>query len=222
MNERVSEQLKKYTHNDCLFFSGDHILANKITKNPFLPLQKTLDKLKPKIHNMLVDGELIMINGEIDLSSDDLAKENLASYSVKRFLVEMDPANQSKILRALHWLNWDRQSKFCGKCGSILEEKIDVTEKKCPTCNTSIFPRFSPAVMVLIQKEDRTALLRLDPLGVVKPPTTVARHSVADLVQGRRTPHSPRNRDNADRRALPSWPSSPRQRTGRAPRRRDC
>jgi NAD+ diphosphatase len=63
-------------------------------------------------------------------------------------------------MRALHWLNWDRQSQFCGRCGSALEGKMDATEKKCPTCETSIFPRFSPAVMVLIRKGDKILLAR--------------------------------------------------------------
>lgn len=160
MKERLSEQLKKYTNNDGLFFMGDKILVDKTTKNPFLPLQNTLDKLNFTILNALVDGSLIMVNGEIDLTEDELDKKNFSRYSVKKFLAESKPDDWSPILRAFHWINWDRQSKFCGRCGSVLEEKMDATEKKCPSCKTSIFPRFSPAVMVLIQNEDQILLAR--------------------------------------------------------------
>lgn len=86
--------------------------------------------------------------------------EIFQTFSVKRFLSEVDEVVQSRILRAYHRLNWESQSQYCGKCGTPLEYKSDSTEKKCLVCKVSFFPRFSPAVMVLIQKEDKLLLAR--------------------------------------------------------------
>jgi NAD+ diphosphatase len=47
-------------------------------------------------------------------------------------------------------MNWYAQNKFCGKCGSKTIEKPDERAIVCPNCNTVIFPKISPAVIVAI------------------------------------------------------------------------
>jgi NAD+ diphosphatase len=47
-------------------------------------------------------------------------------------------------------MNWYANNKFCGKCGSATKEKKDERAIICPSCNTIIFPKISPAVIVAI------------------------------------------------------------------------
>ena len=47
-------------------------------------------------------------------------------------------------------MNWYAQNKFCGKCGSKTIEKSDERAIACPNCNTVVFPKISPAVIVAI------------------------------------------------------------------------
>lgn len=142
----------------CLFFAGDQLIVNITTKNPILPYQSTVDALQLNILNALSDGSIRIISCKMDPSNE--ANPVLGTFPVKRFLSEVDATLQSRILRAYHWLNWESQSQYCGKCGTPLEYKADSTEKKCLACNLSFFPRFSPAVMVLIQKDDKILLAR--------------------------------------------------------------
>lgn len=59
--------------------------------------------------------------------------------------------------KASEILTWDRDSRFCPSCGTatILAGPI---VKRCPQCRKEIYPRISPAIIVLIKKGD-TALL---------------------------------------------------------------
>jgi NAD+ diphosphatase len=61
-------------------------------------------------------------------------------------------------LQAVHLFNWDKTSRFCGKCGSktLLDEKLKA--KKCQQCGNIIFPRISPAVIVAIEKDKKLLL----------------------------------------------------------------
>jgi NAD+ diphosphatase len=50
----------------------------------------------------------------------------------------------------LQLMNWYSQNKFCGKCGSHTLEKSDERAIVCPNCNTIVFPKISPAIIVAI------------------------------------------------------------------------
>jgi NAD+ diphosphatase len=47
-------------------------------------------------------------------------------------------------------MNWYTENKFCGKCGSKTKEKSDERAIICSNCNTIVFPKISPAVIVAI------------------------------------------------------------------------
>ena len=55
-------------------------------------------------------------------------------------------------------MSWYSQNKFCGKCGSETKEKNDERAIICPNCNTLIFPKISPAIIVAITCNDKILL----------------------------------------------------------------
>jgi NAD+ diphosphatase len=55
-------------------------------------------------------------------------------------------------------MNWYSQNKYCGKCGSKTQEKTDERALICPDCNTIVFPKISPAVIVAIICNDKILL----------------------------------------------------------------
>ena len=55
-------------------------------------------------------------------------------------------------------LTWYEQNKFCGKCGSKTQEKEDERAIICPNCNTMVFPKISPAIIVAITCNDKILL----------------------------------------------------------------
>lgn len=61
---------------------------------------------------------------------------------------------------AVHILDWDRASLFCGRCGASLTMRGDLRAKECSACKRLVFPRISPAIIVAIERGDRLLLAR--------------------------------------------------------------
>lgn len=53
------------------------------------------------------------------------------------------------------YISWSSNHRFCGKCGSLTEDKKDERAKICTACRQIYFPRLSPAVIVAVVKDDR-------------------------------------------------------------------
>jgi NAD+ diphosphatase len=63
-------------------------------------------------------------------------------------------------LTAVHLIEWDESSRFCSKCRGPLTVRTDVRAKECPECKRLEFPRLSPAIIVLIERDDALLLAR--------------------------------------------------------------
>jgi NAD+ diphosphatase len=62
--------------------------------------------------------------------------------------------------RAVQLLDWDRQHRFCGRCGAATEAKPEERSRVCPACKLGAYPRLSPAVMALVRREGELLLAR--------------------------------------------------------------
>ena len=60
--------------------------------------------------------------------------------------------------KAFQILNWDKNSRYCPMCG-VPTVQISPIAKKCPQCRQEIYPRISPAIIVLIRREDSILLV---------------------------------------------------------------
>jgi len=154
------QQLTNHLAKPCLFFIGKKIIVDSATMNPMLSFQQTVDALSLRLNSSFLDGTTIIIECQSASTPEEFSTLGYVAYQVNQFLPKVDTDNQFQILRAFHWLNWHKQSKPCGKCGKILKVGFDTTEKKCAACDLSFFPRFSPAVLVLIHHEDKILLAR--------------------------------------------------------------
>lgn len=57
---------------------------------------------------------------------------------------------------------WRTVNRFCGKCGAAMRPHENPTERAfvCPECGYTVYPRISPAVIVLVTKGDEILLQR--------------------------------------------------------------
>lgn len=54
----------------------------------------------------------------------------------------------------LSTLIWHEETKFCGKCGNNLEiSTIEKNSKFCKNCNSFIYPRLNPAIIIAVKKD---------------------------------------------------------------------
>lgn len=63
-------------------------------------------------------------------------------------------------LVGLHLRNWYLQNRFCGTCGIQTQHKTDERAVVCPACNTVVYPKISPAIIVAILSNDKILLAR--------------------------------------------------------------
>lgn len=87
-----------------------------------------------------------------DESDRRMMKDLRASYDVLPFEEYYKAGKASQIL------NWDKNSRYCPMCG-VPTIQVSPIAKKCPECRQEFYPRISPAVIVLIKKEDKVLLV---------------------------------------------------------------
>lgn len=63
-------------------------------------------------------------------------------------------------MRAVQVLAWDRTHQFCGACGSPTTLGNHERVRSCSTCKLTVYPRISPAMMVLVTRGNELLLGR--------------------------------------------------------------
>lgn len=62
--------------------------------------------------------------------------------------------------RAFQIVEWDRSHQYCGRCGTHTRDRTNERAKECPACGYVLFPRISPAMMVLVTRGRELLLAR--------------------------------------------------------------
>jgi len=87
----------------------------------------------------------------------------LGEFKDLRFLGTMLPPDEANIAaHARAIVLWHRVTLYCGKCGSASQPEAGGNTRRCcnPDCDTEIFPRTDPAIIVLVADGDRCLLGR--------------------------------------------------------------
>jgi NAD+ diphosphatase len=62
--------------------------------------------------------------------------------------------------RAIQIVEWDRNHRYCGACGTPTEIATAERSRACPQCGLSHFPRIAPSMIVAVEREDAILLAR--------------------------------------------------------------
>ena len=127
-----------------------------------LPLQKNNNPLwfepaRPLYLGRLGDTQLWAADAPAEAGAPPPGHgfENLrALFSV------LDDAHFAIAGRAVQLLDWDRQHRYCGRCGTPTEAKPDERARICPSCRLTAYPKIAPAVMALVRREGEILLAR--------------------------------------------------------------
>jgi NAD+ diphosphatase len=63
--------------------------------------------------------------------------------------------------RAVQIVAWDRNHRFCGRCGTPTEPHPAERVRRCPNCGLAAYPRLTPAVIVLVTRGEHEELALL-------------------------------------------------------------
>jgi len=62
--------------------------------------------------------------------------------------------------RAYQILEWDRNHRYCSRCGTPTELRTDERSRSCPACRYTTYPPVTPAIMILITHGRKLLLAR--------------------------------------------------------------
>ena len=88
---------------------------------------------------------------------------DLGEFKDLRFLGTVLPPDEANLVaHARAIVLWHNASLFCSKCGSASQPEAGGNTRRCcnPVCNTELFPRTDPAIIVLVADGDRCLLGR--------------------------------------------------------------
>jgi len=72
----------------------------------------------------------------------------------------LDPGQASLLGQALALVEWDTMHRHCGSCAVPTELVAGERARRCPRCLALFYPRISPAVIVLVERDQKILLAR--------------------------------------------------------------
>jgi NAD+ diphosphatase len=112
------------------------------------------------IHNILHIGILdarSCIAGEID---DITLSDEYSFINLRQLFYHMDVEHAWIAGKAYHLLTWNKNTLYCGRCGSGNLVSETLVEKKCSHCGFITFPIIAPAVNVGVVKGKELLLIQ--------------------------------------------------------------
>jgi NAD+ diphosphatase len=117
------------------------------------------------------DGELTddaIVLGELDgiacfaraLADGEAAPAGTEAVSLRHLYGALPEDDFAVAGRALGLTAWDRDHRFCGRCGEPTERSSVERVRTCPRCGHAAYPRLSPAVIMLVERDGRALLAR--------------------------------------------------------------
>lgn len=88
------------------------------------------------------------------------ALEGFAVTGLRAWLGRVEPDFFYLAGRAKQIVEWHRDHRYCGRCGSLNEEHVTDRAKYCGECGLTTYPRLSPSIIVLVRNGEDMLLAR--------------------------------------------------------------
>jgi NAD+ diphosphatase len=103
--------------------------------------------------------------GDTDLFAAEAAPgaeppQGMAWQGLRTLFSVLEDAHFALAGRAVQLVDWDRNHRFCGRCGAETEAKSEERGRVCPACRLTFYPRIAPAVMALVRRGSEMLLGR--------------------------------------------------------------
>ncbi|MCU0524381.1 MAG: NAD(+) diphosphatase [Elainella sp. Prado103] len=95
-----------------------------------------------------------------ELSLEAPLPDGLALIRLRELYGSLDEQLFAVAERAVQIVEWDRTHQFCGCCGTPTIQLPNERAKRCPKCALVNYPRLSPAIIVLIARDQEILLAR--------------------------------------------------------------
>jgi NAD+ diphosphatase len=94
------------------------------------------------------------------LAASGRAPEGYALVGLRNWLGRVEPSVFYLAGRAQQLIEWYRDHRFCGRCGSEMVDHAVDRAKECEDCGLVSYPRLSPSIIVLVHRGEEMLLAR--------------------------------------------------------------
>ncbi len=164
--EKFSKGIKipEKENSDSLYFVFENykLLIYKESKDKyFIPSAKDFQELKLKPKELMYLGryrEKDCFSGELD-EKEELTK-NMIPFQLRKTYSLLPLEFFQIACYAFQIITWNKNSRYCERCGSSVEDMEEERAKICPRCKLVRYPTISPAIIVAIIKDNMILLAR--------------------------------------------------------------
>ncbi len=153
----------KESNNSLYFiFKNGKLLLSKNKKGEYcVPSAKDFKELNLKPAELIYLGKYEKrdcFSGELE-DKEKLTK-NLAPFELRKTysLIGLDFFQIAGYASQI--TNWNKNSRYCGRCGSKVEDMEEERAKICPKCKLINYPTVFPAIIVAVVKKDMILLAK--------------------------------------------------------------
>lgn len=154
---KLPEEKKTYW----FIFQDDRLLMPQGGRDDLLLSNEHITPIKQALKHTHLVGQFAdteVFCGE--LANDYPLPTHLQTCSFKKALDLLGDAWYNLAAKASAIINWDKNHHYCGRCGSLTVHKAGAFERICTACKQAFYPRISPTIIVLIQKNDQLLMAR--------------------------------------------------------------
>jgi NAD+ diphosphatase len=145
----------------CLIWRDDKILVSA-TEPPALPTMADAQRAG-------IDGERLYLGDlegvscialHADADADITEPAGWQWRGLRSLFLQIPEAHLALAGRAFQVVQWHRNHRYCGRCATPTRDKPGERSKECPACGLVVYPRISPAMMVLVTRGSELLLAR--------------------------------------------------------------
>ena len=96
----------------------------------------------------------------LEVPKDTEEPEGWGWINLRNLYGAMDDDLVSVAGRALQLVEWERTHQYCGVCGTATIRREVERARECPSCGYLVYPKITPAIMVLVRDGTRILLGR--------------------------------------------------------------
>ncbi|HOW53673.1 MAG TPA: NAD(+) diphosphatase [Syntrophorhabdaceae bacterium] len=140
---------------------GQKVLVDTSTQPPCIPLEGAAKGLEPHLADSYGLGSRKGVSCHaFSVPKGTDPPPGMEFLGLRQLFGLLSEDEYAMAVRAMGILNWDRTHQFCSNCGSKAGRHPSILAKQCDVCGFTMFPRISPAVIVLVERDDRVLLAR--------------------------------------------------------------